>query len=78
MSTLCLPFLRSLGCLGFRHPSLGREWGAWSQTPFTWHGVLSPFRNRQMIVQVLEPEHVYLEQEGKPKVLEVNGRNGRS
>lgn len=39
--------LRSLGCLGFRYPSLGQEWGATSQTLFTWHCVLSSFQNRQ-------------------------------
>lgn len=78
MSTPCLPFLGSLGCLGFRHPSLGWEWDALSRTPFTWHGVLWPFQNRQMIVQVLGPERVYLEQKAKPTMVEVNGRNGRS
>lgn len=39
--------LKSLGCLGFRYPSLGQEWGATSHTLFTWHCVFSSFQNRQ-------------------------------
>lgn len=47
-SSLCPPFLGSLGCLGFKYPRLGQEWGALSQTLFSWHGVLSPFQDWQM------------------------------
>lgn len=83
----CLPFvLRVLGTsfvLVSGIPAWGtREWGALSQTPLSWCGVLVPFQSRNMTCS--DPRvclstcthtctHIFhFWPEGKPKVIEIN------
>lgn len=59
-----------------------REWGALSQTPVTWCGVLVPFQSRNMTcsgprvclsICTHTCTHIFhFWQEGKPKVIEIN------